>query len=234
MRLMLVVIFSLTFMSCGKHQQTSKGNEGIKNINQVQSSEVLAQKIIDEDLKSVEDFLNTGGSVDYEFQATGRTLLTEACFWSKLKIIELLVRKGSDLSLKDKNGLSGHDYGELNIKIKRVLYPELVIELKKKLLTFVKANNLIELKKILEEKPPLNFYISVVDFGDFAEGIEGETLLSFVLKAKLENTLRLLAQPKYELDVNLKNKKNESPLFIARANNLKNSEKILLKLGAIE
>ena len=234
MRLILVVIFSLTFTSCGKHQQSSSGSEGVQNINQVQSSEVLAQKIINEDLKAIDNFLKDGGSVDYEFQTTGRTLLTEACFWSKIKVIEMLVTRGSNILLKDKNGKSPQDYGEGNIKIKRAIFPELLTALKVNLFTHVKNNNLIELKKVLEENPPLNFSLSVEDFGTLADGFEGETLLTFIIISKLENVLRLLAQPKYELDINLKNKKNESPLFLARKYNLKNVEKTLLKLGAIE
>ena len=233
MRLLLVVISSILIASCGKHDQQSTSSDGVKNTVQVEAAEVLVQKILNDDVSYIENYISNNGNINHEFVSTGRTLITEACSWSKLRIIDLLVKKGADITLKDRNGKSAEDYGVENIKIRRIIYPHIMILLKKNVYISVKNNNLTELKKQLEENPPLNFFINVADFGQDAESFEGETLLTLLLKLKFENTLRLLAQPKYELDVNLKNKKNETPLEIARKLNLKNAEKLLLKLGAI-
>lgn len=235
MRPMLPVIFSLQLLllSCGKHEQVSFGKEGITNIIQIESAEVLSQKIMDEDVAFIDKYLKAGGSVEKEFK-TGRTLLTEACFWSKFKVIEFLTKNRADIHFKDQSGKSAIDYAEGNNKIKRILFPELTVVLKKTLFNQVKKNALNEMKKTLEENPPLNFYLNSSEWGEDIGESEGETLLTFSIKNKLEGVIRLLAQPKYELDSNLRNKNGESPLFLAKKYSLKNTEKILLKLGALE
>lgn len=230
MQLILVAIFSLLIISCGKHQQTSSGKSGVSVVTKVENAEVLAQSIIEEDLKAIEIFLATKGTIDYEFNSTGRTLITEACFWEKIKVIDFLVKKGAAINLKDKNGLSAEDYGVKNLKIKRAIFPELTISLKQSLVEFSTKNDLVSLKKILEENPPVNFYLDTVISSQ--SQYFGETYLTYLLKLKLENVLRLVAQPKFEIDPNLKNSAGEHPLTIAKMLNLKNSEKILVKLGA--
>ncbi|NOT78310.1 MAG: ankyrin repeat domain-containing protein [Bacteriovoracaceae bacterium] len=230
MQLILVAIFSLLIMSCGKHQQTSSGKSGVSIVTKVENAEVLSQSIIEEDLKAIEIFLATKGTVDYEFNSTGRTLITEACFWEKIKVIDFLVKKGAAINLKDKNGLSAEDYGLKNLKIKRTIFPELTISLKQSLVEFSSKNDLVSLKKLLEENPPVNFYLDTVITSQ--NQYIGETYLTYILKLKLENVLRLVAQPKFEIDPNLKNSSGEHPLTIAKMLNLKNSEKILVKLGA--
>lgn len=217
-------------MSCGKHQQTSSGKSGVSIVTKVENAEVLSQSIIEEDLKAIEIFLATKGTVDYEFNSTGRTLITEACFWEKIKVIDFLVKKGAAINLKDKNGLSAEDYGLKNLKIKRTIFPELTISLKQSLVEFSSKNDLVSLKKLLEENPPVNFYLDTVITSQ--NQYIGETYLTYILKLKLENVLRLVAQPKFEIDPNLKNSSGEHPLTIAKMLNLKNSEKILVKLGA--
>lgn len=233
MRLISLLIFSTILISCGKHEQSSFGRQGFSNVIQVEGAEALSQKIMDEDVPGILAYLDEGGSIEAEFE-TGRTLMTEACFWAKFKVIELLLKREANIHHKDKNGKSAVDYGEENIKIKRLIFPDLTLTLKKTLFLQVKNNALNDLKKTLEEAPPLNFYLLSTDWAEDLGELDGETLLTFALKNKLENVIRLLAQPKYELDVNLKNKKSESPLYIAKKLNLKNTEKILLKLGAIE
>ncbi|MCM2349790.1 MAG: hypothetical protein NDI69_07200 [Bacteriovoracaceae bacterium] len=230
----LALIFSLTLlMACGQHDQVSFGSQGVKDTYQVTNPDELSQNIMDEDLVSIEKFLKAGGTPEFEF-SSGRTLLTEACFWSKISVIEYLIKHKADVHFKDRNGQSGEDYGEADIKIKRAIFPELVIELKRNLFFQAKNNFILDLKKTLEEKPPVNFYILASELGVDTETFEGETFLTFCVKQKLENVLRLLAQPKYGLDVNLKNKLGESPLQIAKELKLKNIEKLLMKLGAIE
>lgn len=230
MQLILVAIFSLLIMSCGKHQQISSGKSGVSVVTKVENAEVLAQSIIEEDLKALEIFLATKGTIDYEFNSTGRTLITEACFWEKIKVIDFLVKKGAAINLKDKNGLSAEDYGVKNLKIKRAIFPELTISLKQLLVEFSTKNDLVSLKKLLEENPPVNFYLDTVITSQ--SQYIGETYLTYLLKLKLENVIRLVAQPKFEIDPNMKNSGGELPLAIAKMLNLKNSEKILVKLGA--
>ncbi len=230
----LALIFSLVLVvSCGKHEQASSGNRGIQDTYQVTNPDVLSQNIMDEDLMNIEKFLKSGGGAEFEF-SNGRTLLTEACFWSKFKVLELLVKYKADINFKDRHGQNAVEYGENDIKIKRILFPELLIELKRSLFQQVKNSAMMELKKTLAENPPLNFYILASELGSEAKAFEGETLLTFCIKNKLENVLRLLAQPKLEMDVNLRNANGEFPLQIAKELNFKNIEKILLKLGAIE
>lgn len=230
----LALIFSLVLVvSCGKHQQSSSGNQGVQDTYQVTNPDVLSQNIMDQDLVNIEKFLKTGGRAEFEL-TNGRTLLTEACFWSKFKVLDLLMKYKADINFKDRHGQDAVDYGENDIKIKRALFPELLFELKRSLFQQAKNSAIMELKKTLAENPPLNFIILASELGTEAAAFEGETLLTFCIKNKLENVLRLLAQPKLELDVNLKNDSGESPLQIAKELNFKNIEKLLLKLGAIE
>jgi hypothetical protein len=234
MPLILIVFFSLLLSGCGKHEQTSFGRDGVTNIRQVRNAETLSQNIITEDLNAINEYLKAGGNIDNEFPSSGRTLLTEACFWAKFKVIELLMANNADIHYKDRSGKSGADYAEESLKIKRALYPELVLNLKKILFDQVKKNSTTELKKTLEESPPLNFYLTSEEWGENLGLAEGETLLTFCIKNKLENIIRLIVQPKYEIDINMKNKMLESPLMLAKKMELKNTEKILLKLGANE
>lgn len=227
----LPLIFSLILLvGCGKHDQSSFGKQGVANTIQVERAEELSQNIIDEDISALESFLKTGGNINTELK-NGRTLLTEACFWSKFKVIDLLVAQKADLEIKDRSGKSPVDYGHDDIKIKRALFPELIIELKIALLRA--AKNMTELKKILEENPPVNFLIGK-ELGEEFATFEGETLLTYLVKNKMEAALRLLAQPKYGLDVNLVNTHGERPLTLSIQLNFKNIEKLLVKLGATE
>lgn len=230
----LPLIFSLILLvSCGQHGQSSSGSQGVRDTNQVTNPDALSQNIMDEDLESIEKFLTKGGLVEFELK-NGRTLLTEACFWAKLKTITFLVNKKADLSFKDRFGKSAVDYGEEDMIIKRILFPELMVELKKNLFIQIKNNELVELKKTLAQGPPLNFHLTAAELGDVVANEEGETILTYCIKNKLEGVLRLLAQPKLELDPNLKNNGNESPLQIAKNLNYTNIEKLLIKLGATE
>lgn len=228
------LIFSLLLIvSCGKHEQSSFGRQGVQDISQVSNPDALSQDVMDEKLESLEKFLKAGGSPEFEL-SNGRTLLTEACFWAKFKVLDLFMKYKADISHKDRSGKSAADYGEEDIKIKRSLYPELVIELKKALFVQARDNDLTALKKTLAENPPVNFFILESELGPQATAMEGETFLTFCIKKNLQNVLRFLAQPKLELDVNLKNKQGETPLQIAQKLSNKNIEKLLMKLGATE
>lgn len=230
----LPLIFSLLLLaSCGKHEQSSFGKEGVADTIRVENSDELSQDVMEENLQKLEAYAKKGGDLNKELK-NGRTLLTEACFWLKFKVIEFLVNHKADIHAKDRAGKSPADYGEEDIKIKRTLFPELVKELKLSLMRQAKGNNMTELKKTLEENPPINFYLLTADLGDEVAAFEGETFLTFCVKNKLEGTLRLLAQPKYELDVNLPNKQGETALKIARELKFINIEKLLVKLGAKE
>jgi ankyrin repeat protein len=135
---------------------------------------------------------------------------------------------------KDRMGKSPEDYAMGDLKIKRALYPELITELKRNLYLAVMNNQLNDFKTTLEENPPVNFSITQSELGPEASAVEGETLLTLCIRRKQENFLRLLAQPKWELDVNQKNTIGESPLYLAKSLGFKNIEKLLLKLGALE
>lgn len=222
----LPLIFSLFLVTaCGKHSQTSSGSNGSSNSQQI-TTETILTVVLNEDIAALEKFSLKGGDLNTELK-NGRTLFTEACYWGKFKVIAFLVAKKVDPSVKDRFAKSPLEYAEEDIKIKRALFPELVVEQQKKLFEAAKSNNMTELKKILEENPPVNFYLTET-------GLEEETFLTFCVKNKLENVLRFLAQPKYELDVNMKNARGESPLQISKELGYKNIEKLLVKLGALE
>lgn len=229
----LPLIFSILILSaCGKHDQVSDGRQGIANTLQV-TTDALSQNVLDENLTALESYSKKGGDLNIELP-NGRTLLTEACQWSKFKVIDFLVARKVDMEKKDRSGRSALDYGNEDIAINRALFPELILGLKLSLFKAAKANQMIELKKILEESPPVNFFLVHAELGEEISGFEGETLLTFCIKKKLENVLRLIAQPKTGLDVNLANARGESPLKISRELKYKNIEKLLLKLGATE
>lgn len=230
MRLMLVLISSLILLACGKHTQDSSSSNGVSNVTQIKA-EVLSEYIMNEDIKSFTNYFENGGDLNAEL-TNGRTLLTESCFWGKLKVIEFLISKNANLERPDRQGKKASDYAEDNINIKRLLNPSLVITQKVTLIELVKSNKLNELKKALEEIPPVNFHLNTGELKIETGEYEGETLLTLCLKLKFENAIRLLANPKLELNPNMLNKNGESPLFLARKLNLKNTEKILLKIGA--
>lgn len=230
MRLILVLISSLFIISCGKHTQSSQSSNGITNITEIKA-EILSEYILNEDLESLNKYLLNNGDVDAELQS-GRTLLTEACYWNKLKVIEFLVVNKAQLDKADRVGKTALQYAEENIKIKRILNPGLVIAQKVTLIELIKNNKLNELKKALEEIPQVNFFVASNELKIETGENEGETLLTLCLKLKFENAVRLLANPKLELDPNMQNKMGESPLSLSKKLTLKNSEKILIKIGA--
>ncbi len=233
MRLIYLLIFSFILLtSCGKHTQDSTSSNGVGTITQIKG-ELLSEFILNEDVKSLTNFLEKGGNPNTILKS-GRSLVTEACFWSKYKIIELLINYKVDLDTADNEMKSAKAYAEENIKIKRIIFPELVIAQKVNLILLAKDNKVNEFKKALDELPPVNFFLNSAELSIETDLHEGETLLTFCLKNKLEMFVRLLANPRLEIDANLKNKKGESPISIARKLNLKNSEKILIKLGATE
>jgi len=231
MSLILPLIFNLfLFISCGQHSQWSSGTQGVSNTNEVKA-EPLSAFVLEENIEALTSYVSRGGDLEVELE-TGRTLLTEACEWQKLKVIEFLLSKKVLVDKKDRNGKSAVDYAEENLNIKRVLFPELVLEQKKNLFQALVENNLNLLKKILEEQPPLNFTLKVNEIGESLGNFDGETILSYIVKNNLFNILRLIAAPKYQLDVNLPNERGELPLKISRELKYSNIEKLLLKLGA--
>jgi len=234
LRFNLILAFTL-FSSCGKHTQESSSREGISQIRTLTNPDELSEKILNEDLNFLQGYLENGGNPDLEF-STGRTLLTEACLWQKYKVIELLIRFKADPSHVDKLGKSPNDYADQDRQIKRILFPELTLELKRKLFLSVRDKDLTLLKSLLDEIPPVNFILSEQELLPQDQASLGETLLTYAVKKKAENPIRLLASrfQELELDVHQKNLRGESPLFLARSLGFKNIEKTLLKLGAVE
>jgi ankyrin repeat protein len=229
----LPLIFSLiALVACGKHSQVSRGISGVSNAQEI-NTEALLQHVLEENLSALEKYAIENGDLETEL-STGRTLLTEACQWGKLKVIVFLVSKKVDLTKRDRLGKSALHYADEDNAIKRALFPQLVIELKRSLFRAVSQNQLNELKKVLEENPPVNFLLESQELGEETQPFEGETLLTFIVKRKLENILRFLAQPKYGLDPNIKNNRGESPLRLARDLQYTNIQKLLIKLGASE
>ena len=230
-KIFFICAFLLMFFSCGKHDHFSTSENGIQDVTKIQNEDVLSQFVIDEDVDAIKAFIANGGKPEVMLK-NKRTVMTEACFWEKYKIIDVLKKANADITFKDDLGKSPEDYALENKKLKNILFPEALSEERKKIYSIIKLFNVNGTKKLLQENPDLNFLLDStelnIDLGEY----DGESILTFIVLNKQENLLRLILQPKYLVDLNLPNRRNQTPLEIARRLNYTNIEKMLLKLGA--
>lgn len=217
--------------------QEGSGVMGVSNTTQIGAAETEEEKIqsaiLEENTAAIDLYMKAGGDIELVFK-TGRSLLTESCFWKKYKVVKLLIDLKADRERKDRSGKSAVDYAQTDDQLRRLLFPEFVMAQKKALIQAIQSGQLVAVKKALEDNPPINFIALTEELGLEIEKAQGETPLTLCILLQQDNIMRLLAQPKLGIDINMKNTKGESPLQIARQLPSRNIEKILLRLGATE
>ncbi len=218
----------LLLSACGNHESKSqfyeKSGDNQKPIESNDPLVLLQQAIFDENLEVLFKILNTEKlSVDSTLN-TKRTLLAEATFLKKTKMIRALIEEGASVQLSSIEGESLQSWIEKQpdrLKLSRALFKTIEQD-QQDLIQIIVQNNFRLLKSLLDEGINLNFLTP-----------EGQTPLILAIENQWMNSLRVLfSNP--ELDVNLANQLGETPLKIARRKNLKNIETELLKRFAKE
>ncbi len=218
----------LVLSACGNHQSKSqfyeKSGDNQKPIESSDPLVLLQQAIFDDNLERLFKILNSEKlSVDSTLN-TNRTLLAEATFLKKTKIIRVLVLEGANIEISSIEGESLQSWIEKQsdqLKLSRALFKTTKQD-QQELIQILIQNNFRLLKALLDEGISLNFLTP-----------EGHTPLILAIENRWMNSLRVLFSDP-TLDVNLANTLGETPLTIARRNNLKNIEIELLKRFAKE
>ena len=185
---------------------------------------LLQQSIFDENLEVLFKILKTEQlSIDLTLN-TKRTLLAEATFLKKTKIIRALVLNGANIQISTIEGETLQSWIEKQpdqLKLSRALFKTIEQD-QQELIQILVQNNFRLLKVLLDEGVNLNFLTP-----------EGSTPLILAIENQWMNSIRVLFSDS-TLNVNLANHRGETPLKIARRNNLKNIETELLKRFAKE
>lgn len=225
-----VIRFSFLFlilisMSCSKHEidvsSFEKPTQSTVILEETDASQLFINAIKDQNLEnikklSVEFDLNTKIKDQYPLEI--------AVQFERIKSIRLLRQLGADIS---KSYIADQlielwvvTLPESKSSLKNALTVDLEAE-KILISEFIKKNNFKELKKIVEFDVDLNFL-----------SINGETPLTEALKLKAQMALRALFLSG-NLDYNLRNSANESPLFLAKKLNNPNIENEIIKRGGL-
>lgn len=218
----------LLLSACGNHESKSqfyeKSGDNQKPIESNDPLVLLQQAIFDENLEVLFKILNTEKLSADSTLNTKRTLLAEATFLKKTKMIRALIEEGASVQLSSIEGESLQSWIEKQpdrLKLSRALFKTIEQD-QQDLIQIIVQNNFRLLKSLLDEGINLNFLTP-----------EGQTPLILAIENQWMNSLRVLfSNP--ELDVNLANQLGETPLKIARRKNLKNIETELLKRFAKE
>ena len=226
LKFLLPLIFILS--ACGNHQSKSqfyeKSGDNQKPIESNDPLVLLQQAIFDENLDRLLEILNKEKlSMDLTLNSD-RTLLAEATFLRKSKIVRALVIRGANIQLSTIDGESLQSWIEKQpdrLKLSRALF-KTVEQDQQELIQILVQNNFRRLKSLIEEDVSSNFLTP-----------EGSTPLILSIENQWMNSLRVLFSDP-TLDVNLANQFGDTPLKIARQNNLKNIEIELLKRFAKE
>lgn len=226
LKLLLPFIFILS--ACGNHQAKSqfyeKSGDNQKPIESNDPFVLLQQAIFDEDLEALFKIIESEKmSVDITLK-TDRTLLAEATFLKKTKIIRALVQNGANTEISTIENQSLQDWIKKQpdyLKLNRALF-KTALEDQQEFIVILVQNNFRPLKALLDEGINLNFLTP-----------EGSTPLILAIENQWMNSIRVLFSDS-TLDVNLANLSGETPLTVARRKNLKNIETELLKRFAKE
>jgi|GEM_PF-4689049 len=218
----------LILSACGNHQSKSqfyeKSGDNQKPIESSDPLVLLQQSIFDENLEVLFKILKTEQlSIDLTLN-TKRTLLAEATFLKKTKIIRALVLNDANIQISTIEGETLQSWIEKQpdqLKLSRALFKTIEQD-QQELIQILVQNNFRLLKVLLDEGVNLNFLTP-----------EGSTPLILAIENQWMNSIRVLFSDS-TLDVNLANHRGETPLKIARRNNLKNIETELLKRFAKE
>lgn len=226
-KLMLVLMLS-SLAACGQHSSESRyfqkvGEETIIDESQ-EPLDQMQRAIFDGDIGKVNKLLENGIKVDAQLPS-GRTILAEATYYVKVKIIRLMIQLGADISQSKIEGEELIKWCEQHPDRNKLLRALLKnpLEDKTEMMLAVLEGKFQSVKILLQEGVSANFIDSDT----------GESPLTIAIKKKLINTLRALFTDS-QLDVNLKNTQGESPLQISKKLNLRAIESELIKRNASE
>lgn len=229
---MLATVIRFSFLllilistSCSKHEidvaSFEKPTQSTVILEETEVSQLFVNAIKDQNLVNIKKL---SAEFDLNTKIKGQYPLEIAVQFERIKSIRLLRLLGADIrksyiadelielwivTLPDsksnlKNALT------VNLEAEKILISE-----------FIKKNNFKELKKIVESEADLNFLST-----------EGETPLTEALKLKAQMALRALFLSG-NIDYNLRNSANESPLFLAKKLNIPNIENEIIKRGGL-
>lgn len=220
------VLVSGLELGCARHESSHYGyTSGAKGNSQDKAQEspvqVMKNSIWSGDLKKIGNLIETGFDLESLLE-TGRTCLSESVVAGELAVVEYLLDRGAKKETKDRFGKQAWDYASDRPLIRRLLKPSEKDRSPELFASIVEMDHQ-KLKDLLSEGLDPNV------FND-----RGETLLTESLIRKCENCVRVLLQSKIQTDVNLKNKRQVSPLRMARELRLSRVEKMLLSKGAKE
>lgn len=224
-----LILINLLIIGCGRHDVKNSYREQVGEQKHGEKltdpDELAAAAIFDSNLESLTQLLNEGFDVNHVLKKTERTLLAEAIFSEKLKVIRLLIARGASLDRAVIENLPAIEWVEKNEankgKMKRAIFKTEIDDQKDLFLVLV-INKNREVQALLEEGISSNLFNE-----------EGETALTFCIKRKALLSVRGLFQDR-SLDVNMRNKMNESPWQLAKKQNLKALLDELKKRGAKE
>lgn len=228
LKILVVFTTAWTLSACGQHQSKARffqktGGEQVIEESPLPSDQ-MQRAIFDGDLAKVQKLLDENlVGIDEELK-TGRSLLAEATYRERIRIIRLLRERGANFEGVSLEGRSLIEWCEAHGESKRLLRALLKTreEDQLEMMEAVRAGQFALVKELLNQGVEVNFVERA-----------GETPLTFSIKQRAMNALRaLFSEP--ELNVNLKNDFQESPLRIARQMKLKSIENELLKRKAIE
>lgn len=222
--------------SCGRHESFRIAGQGSGNIQDpsddpaepspLTPEERVELAIQGDDEKALLALLEGGFELEGPLPS-GRTALLESVHWSRPELMKKLLARGANPLAKDRDGKNAFDLAAGKPALMAVLRPDLAAELEGKLFSAVRANRHTHVKDALASGANPN-----------AESEEGETALTLSISLRYENVVRVLLQPNVSpgisIDVNKRNRKQESPLGIARKLKLARIEKMLIQKGSQE
>lgn len=215
-------------VACGAHQSTQ--NHFTKS-GQEQSTETtkdplvkMEQALFDGETKTFFQIFETEKFNVHLKLKSGRSLLAEACFYKRTAIIRGLRQRGALIEnspMGSDDLLSWTQAQPEAAKLLRALQ-KTDQEDQMDLMSELEKNDFRKIKELIKQDVAINFISE-----------NGETPLTFSIKKQGMNALRVLLA-EADLDVNLKNRQQESPLGLSRQFNLKSVEKELLKRNAVD
>lgn len=209
-------------LACGKHESRSYGFRDAGDVRRVEADNSAGgrfrEAIRSGDVTAINLALGEGAQVNSAWP-DGRTPIIEAVISNQPEVVELLLKKGADPNVADRDGLSALDHAKDRPQILRILVPPGAEEIEL-LFSAVRGEQVEELRDLLAEGADPN-----------AADRDGETLLTFAIKSGFDAVVKTLLQDE-RTDASLKNKQGESPLFLARKAGLRRVEKMLLQRGA--
>lgn len=224
----ILILTALVLTGCGQHSSSSQffqkaGDEKVVDESK-DPKDQMQRAIFDGDTDKVKKLIENNFKID-QVLPSGRVPLAEAAYNLKTKIIRLLISLGATPAttrIEEQPLLEWCEKQPDSAKLLRALlktedddqteFSEAVI-----------AIDFQGVKTLLQEDINPNFIMSS----------KGESPLTFSIKEKMNGVLRaLFSFP--DLNVNLKNVNNESPLALARKLNQKAVVSELLKRDAVE